>query len=60
MAPQVLGAVSPCGLGAAAMVEAGSGSAERDWNVVAAAVAEAAVAKADRGTEPALESGLGC
>lgn len=60
MAPQVLGAVSLCGLGAAARVEAGSGSAERDWNVVAAAVAETAVAKADKETEPAPESGPGC
>lgn len=60
MAPQVLGAVSLCGMGAVARAEADSGSAERDWNVAAAAVAEAAVAKADRGTEPAPESGPGC
>lgn len=58
-APQVLGVVSPCGEGAAAKVEAGSGSVEKDWNVAAAAVAEA-VAKADRGTEPAPESEPGC
>lgn len=57
MAPQVLGVVSLCGLGVAVRVEAGSGSVERDWNVVAA---EVAVAKADRGTELAPESGLGC